>query len=500
MKAVSGKESHLLNRFEELFGSVSVMQKYYRETYQAYRNTRAGSGERQSLSPDNADCDVEIVHVSYTDDTHTYIGVDLRATVNVADGYFVLEAEALPENGQETDAGRLLTGIKGITLKEITCNFMGSQAEVSLKIPAGWFNRGVEPDVRIHALVYRITGKVLIYEAYLNVAGYGVDYTGSFVIKHPVRTHKDLSNKDINISYISEGKFNDSLRDYFYFRNQVADGCLRIPSEGEIKVQGVNLQSIKNVSLRAFTEKKTGFYHQNPSAKLLDSKTISWKLPDSFGHPYSELLDGWYCYVGYDLEIVAEASGMKYTFVITNRQEAQQSLNKFMIDRINIYRDCFHPNTRIQMADGTQKNAEDIKAGDLLAVPCGECRVKEMQKTSMRSAMVYIKGDNSQKTCVSINHPFETDRGLVCARYLQEGMYVHGMQGNVKIVESCISPETEVTLCAITLEGGGRLYADGFVAGDSMAEFTAAELANNLRYCVPEKWRADYDAWMEREA
>lgn len=150
------------------------------------------------------------------------------------------------------------------------------------------------------------------------------------------------------------------------------------------------------------------------------------------------------------------------------------------------------------MSDGNEKRVEDIKATDSLDTPEGIVRVRDTQKISMATAMVHLAAENGRELSVSGSHPLVTDQGLVCARFLKEGDEVCTRDGKVKITEICVTPGVEVTLYSILLESCGRLYVNGFLAGDSAAEMSAAELANNLRYQVPEEWRTDYDSWAKR--
>ena len=498
MKAFVNKKMNEMNAFVEIFDSKENMQEHYPKTYAAYTNTCAirermlagGSVEEFFTGEQPEEIDIEISHISYTDETQQYVQVDLRAVAADPKGYCILTAFspqiATRENlsDQETVIG------------DVCSKFIGNQEEVSLQFPASYFNGNQNKTVEIAANLYMVDDKVTLYECRELLSLYGLDYSSTITIDAPIRTHNNEENKDINISYYYEGgKFTKGLRDYFYSREDLSDGCLHIPSKGNIKVDGVNLHKISSVTLTAVNAKGEGFCHHDADAVLMNDNTISWDMADSFGNPYKDILDSLYCYVTYKLEIKAVSQEKQYTFVVTNDQNAKPALNKKIIDKINIYKDCFEAGMSLRMQDGSEKKVENICIGDELFTPEGCIKVKDIQKVSMTTAMVHMRGENGKEVSVSLNHPFVTEEGLVCANLLAEGTEVCTVDGKTKIAELCVTPGVETVLYHVTLESCNRLYVNGFLAGDSVAELSAADLANNLRYQVAEGWERDYDSW-----
>lgn len=426
--------------------------------------------------------------------------VDLRATVSDRSGYCILAAYSPQMAERSVSSGQ--TKDSTIIPGDVSCDFTGNQEEVSLLFPADCLkngNNGRLAGVEIAATLYTVDQKVLTYECRENLSLYGLEYSSEITIEAPIMMHTNQENKDINISYrYLGGQFTSDLRDYFYSRQDLADGNLRIPSKGHIHVEGANLHRISSVTLTAVNAKGEGFCHNDAEATLSDENTITWNISDNWGNPYEDILDSLYCYVTYQLEIKAIGAGKQYTFLVTNNQSITPSENKKIFERINIYKDCFEEGMLIRMSDGNEKRVEDIKATDSLDTPEGIVRVRDTQKISMATAMVHLAAENGRELSVSGSHPLVADQGLVCARFLKEGDEVCTRDGKVKITEICVTPGVEVTLYSILLESCGRLYVNGFLAGDSAAEMSAAELANNLRYQVPEEWRTDYDSWAKR--
>lgn len=500
MKAYISREKEGMDEFAAIFGGVESMKKLYPATYQAYENTckqqkrasevKNADGCRNNDLPE--DIDIEVSHISYTDETKQQIQVDLRAVATDPSGYCIL-------NAYSPQAVKAENGVAG----DVCSDFTGNQEEVSLLFPADYFSGRQEADenqaVKVTANVYMVDGEVTCYQCNELLNLYGVEYSSVFTIDAPKRTHSNQENQDINISYrYKGGTFTEDLRDYFYSNEELSDGCLRIPNKGKIKVEGVNLHSISSTSLLVVNDAGNGIYHNDAQAELEDSSTITWNIPDNFGSKYGKVLDTFYCSVTYKLEIKAISQGKMYTFVVTNEQRAKETLNKHIIDRIVIYKDCFEAGMYLTMQDGSEKKVEDVREGDLLLTPDGSGKVKSVQNAKVTTAMVHLKGENGKEASVSIDHPFATDQGLVCACLLDEGTKVITRDGETKITELCVTPGVETELYHVTLESGNRLYANGFLVGDSAAELDAAERINNLRYRVQEEWRNDYDSWAKR--
>ncbi len=501
MKALIDRKMEEMDAFVKIFGNEENMEKKYPKTYEAYKETcairekmLAGKPVEELFSEEQPEeFEIEVSHISYTDETKQYVQVDLRAVAADPKGYCILTAFS----PQIATGENLLD--KEVVMGDVCSDFTGDQEEVCLQIPAKYFDEGQNEALEIVVRLYTVDDNVTPYECREILSLYGLNYSGTFTIDAPIRTHKNKENTDINIAYrYKGGVFTEDLRDYFYSSAELSDGCLRIPSKGKVKVQGVNLHNISSVMLTAVNAKGQGFCHNDAAAVLEDAGTISWNMPDSFGNPYEKILDSLYCYVTYKLEIKAVSQGKPYTFLVTNDQNAKPALNKKIIERINIYKDCFEAGVKIRLQDGSEKQVEDICAGDMLSTPEGGIKVKDIQRVSMITAMVHMKGENGKEVSVSINHPFETDKGLVCANLLEAGTEVYTLEGKTKIAELCVTPGVETVLYHVTLESCNRLYVNGFLAGDSAAELSAAELANNLRYQVPEEWREDYDSWEKR--
>lgn len=337
MKACLSRKKEEMDTFVSIFGGVEAMKKLYPATYAAYENTceprkrtfalKNSDGSRGSDLP--GDVDIEVSHISYTDETKQFIQVDLRAVATDPQGYCIFNVQC-PKMMKAENAPD-----KNAAVSDVCSDFTGNQEEVSLMLPANYFSRrqnGIENRaVEITANIYMVDEDVTCYQCSELLNLYGLDYTSTFTIDAPKRTHRNQENKDINISYrYKGGAFTEELRDYFYSSQDLSDGCLRIPNKGKIKAEGVNLHSISSVILTVVNAQGEGFCHNDAQATLEDNNTIAWDIPDNFGNQYNQVLDSLYCYVTYKLEIKAVGQGKMYTFVVTNEQGAKETLNKHL--------------------------------------------------------------------------------------------------------------------------------------------------------------------------
>ncbi len=500
MKACFWNDEKSMADFLELFRDEEDMRENYPETYQAYRNTRSLLLEgRSMLEIADVDAagevfDIEVVHVSYTDESKQYVRADLRAVAADPKGYCIL-AVSCPQLLQKGDGeGKLVTAAAGV-------DFTGNQEMASLTLPASCFAHTDGGPPEVEARLYMVDRLITPYVSRETLGRYGLGYSSEITVEKPARTHTNKQNTDINICYLYARGVADDLRDYYYGSDELKDGNLRIPNKGRIVVSGIHLGGIETVYLRVSNMEEKCFYHQGASAKLVDSHTICWEIPDNWGVSYRDVLNSLYSYVTYQLEITAESGKQRYTFVVTNDKGAKGSLNKKIIDPINIYKDCFEKGTGILMEDGSEKKVEELEEGDCVRTPDGTKKmILGVGSVGLETAVVHIRGENGREIYVSQDHPFVTDDGLVCARFLQEGDKITGDGGRVRIDEMCVTPRLKLTMYQVVTDNGGngRLYANGFLTGDSAAELSEAEKVNNLKYRVPEAWRTDFESWMAR--
>lgn len=474
-----------LNDFLEIFSNVDTMKQYYPKTYEAYNNTLEGKVV-QNNQEGEAYVEVNILNIGYSDLEKKLIVVDVASDASDQNGYCVLKPSLKTWSGEEV---------------EFTADgeFLGNSQSSSIYIPVEKLQSN-ELSYELSVNVYCVDEQISKYSCSINLEPYILDYECEFIVEHPSIQRKMLEgafvNDEINIAYL----FKIGGVDYFYSRNDMADRYLRIPSKGQIKVTGLNMTSIQSVTLSAANTRHIERFHTNAAATLQDSSTIVWDIPDNWGVPYMDILDNVYEYIEYKLSISANCQGRLATFYVTNSQQSEDEGNKYPIKKINIYRDCFVEKTKLQMADGSLKAVEDLQEGDLLSsIENSDAKISKIERQTSEQMIAHIVMEDGSEIEVTQYHPFVTENGLKCAVYLENGDTLVMDNGTCKIKQICVSPAEEIETFAIILnDSKKRIYANGFLTADSVAELSEAEKESKQRNMVPEEWRADYDGWMAR--
>ncbi len=142
---------------------------------------------------------------------------------------------------------------------------------------------------------------------------------------------------------------------------------------------------------------------------------------------------------------------------------------------------CFVPETKILMANGEEKEIQDIHAGEEVLNPVSGkiAKVKNVLESSESEAIVEIAvGDKSVR--VTQKHPVKTNDGVILARDVKTGdlLTLNGTKAEVTKVKYLPIKSSQKVL-NIRLEGDDQLdnhmvLSDGIVTGD----LTAQEIIN----------------------
>jgi len=132
---------------------------------------------------------------------------------------------------------------------------------------------------------------------------------------------------------------------------------------------------------------------------------------------------------------------------------------------------CFGKDTKITMADGTQKLISDIKAGDqVLSEKKESLTVKELIY-GHEDAVIYMKTDAGEELAVSESHPVVTQRGIVAARDLNAGDLLVRADGSQASLAALYKKDYHDTVYNLKIDSVPRvIIANGFLAGDFEAQ------------------------------
>lgn len=141
------------------------------------------------------------------------------------------------------------------------------------------------------------------------------------------------------------------------------------------------------------------------------------------------------------------------------------------IPKITVRWGCFGKETKITMADGTQKLISEIKAGDLVLSAEKESLVVKNIISGQEKMMVYVETDTGEKLLLSESHPVVTRRGMVTAKDLNAGDLLVRADGNETSIAALYLKEYNDTVYNLKFDGQPRIIiANGLQAGDWEAQ------------------------------
>lgn len=134
---------------------------------------------------------------------------------------------------------------------------------------------------------------------------------------------------------------------------------------------------------------------------------------------------------------------------------------------VYLYWGCLAEGTKILMADGSEKEIQNIKTGDLIVNSKGESiRVTELI-TGTEQYIYRVVTEGGRKVSASYNHPFVTEQGdglLLGFDYQTKLLVKEGNQYVYDLLSYCYPEEYNGNVYSITVEGGeNTVIADGFV-------------------------------------
>lgn len=128
-----------------------------------------------------------------------------------------------------------------------------------------------------------------------------------------------------------------------------------------------------------------------------------------------------------NMSLITQMNGSTpVTITVTSDQSGnivgQQPINTAFIDSLIFYWGCLAAETRVTMADGSQRAVRDVVQGDRLQTAGGETMTVFATKTGREAKpMIRIVSDSGRELLVTDGHPVATSKGLVAAYDLTTG-------------------------------------------------------------------------------
>ncbi len=211
--------------------------------------------------------------------------------------------------------------------------------------------------------------------------------------------------------------------------------------------------------------------------------------------------------VYYVFKLVVSVSGKSVAAFITNAPDnsipGQQFLNTVQIKPMRIVYGCLGENTKIRMADGSEKAISAIRPGDSVRTRGNHALQVEDVTSGLEQHAVEISVQNGsgQQTRViaSPGHPFVTPAGVVLARELSVSARLITGEGEGEITH--IAPvDGEITVYNLQLSAAETdancMFANNILVGDiQMQRNYEDEFASrpmNILSQLPAQWHEDF--------
>ena len=126
---------------------------------------------------------------------------------------------------------------------------------------------------------------------------------------------------------------------------------------------------------------------------------------------------------------------------------------------------CLEENTRILMADGSQKPVREIRIGDMVMCDLVEPKIVRNVWQGREEHMMCIELKNGSKIILTDNHPIKTTAGIKRANEINEDdeiSIVYGDKSKIASI-SCIEYNGRVYNLDIS---GNFMIAEGIAVGD----------------------------------
>lgn len=501
-KLLNGSDKAVAIRdFVDSLGGENAMRQLFPRTYEAYQQTNnhpnilsKAVGNTSVLYDDEQNnCFLNIEHVAYVDKTKKQLYIQLVSEFEDNKNF---SSQQIKVSNHKT--GELLK-------TDINASFLGSRVKNGFIVDLNGCNVN---DLRVTVNSCGISNEMSTFKREESLTGFNLEGETTYQVDAPKITHKNEKNKDISVSFYSSKEFGFAYNDWDYWYPQCwKDQLFRLANKGKFVANGLHLVSISSCYLTVINANGVSRQHTHAisGVKLeYDAKenrsTICWDIDENWGFPFTDLmgLHGDF-YNSYELSINAITNNGKIkTFYLTNR-ELNKAGSVATLPKLRIYTDCFVKGTLITLADGSQKPVEKLHIGDRTLSPNRQNEsIRFVDSTKTKTALVQVKLENGDELIATKGHLIATSAGMRCMSLLSAGDRVETQDGShspVRSVTEMAEKECEIVIVGLP---GNRLFANRMLVGDSEAELTEQERADNIRLQVPKEWRKDYDSWMTK--
>lgn len=152
---------------------------------------------------------------------------------------------------------------------------------------------------------------------------------------------------------------------------------------------------------------------------------------------------------------------------------------------ISIKWGCFHKNTLIRMADGSEKQICEIVAGDMVQAGDGQPQCVKQIYSGHEKELVCLQTEDGMELFVTAGHPVHTAEGILRADNVRPQSELVAFDGSKHVVKFAFLCPYDDKVYNLELDEPKEVIANGILSGDFIMQ-NSMPVANNKLSCTEE--------------
>ncbi|MEG0016764.1 MAG: Hint domain-containing protein [Gordonibacter sp.] len=203
-----------------------------------------------------------------------------------------------------------------------------------------------------------------------------------------------------------------------------------------------------------------------------EGNTFSFAFPTEWGSMIEDSVQTGNRPYDIDIDINFNTDKGAARLSVTSKAPAQVPCSKpsphySSIPPIQLFWGCLEASMFVLMADGSQKQIDNIRVGDLVACETGHTVVSDIIR-GRESEIIHLETEQGAGLRATRDHPIVTTEGLKCADEVVTGDTVMMAGGSREVIRFHYPKDDGYEVCNLLLEGDSQhFFANGFAVGDN---------------------------------
>lgn len=199
-----------------------------------------------------------------------------------------------------------------------------------------------------------------------------------------------------------------------------------------------------------------------------DKKSFTWKLKTDWNNQIPESVEFGDRTHSFDLQInfSCRGDGAEHVVIVSSKDypAIRDKKHYKKISPVQLYWGCLAEDTKVRMADGSQKLIKDIRNGDIVATKNGVDRVV-MVTTGTEHIIYCLKTEDSHEIKATYQHPFLTTKGFKAVSDFDTQTELIMADASTKKLLYCYPDEYDKAVYSLELENSDNFICEGLISG-----------------------------------